>query len=486
MAELDKRCLVGLDFGSHTASIALWFEDKTSVEVIADDLGSRTIPCAVAFRGDEDLTGLPAILQQHKNPANTFLDVRSLLFNPAVTTVEVPVLEKEISVTELASHFFRNIHNQIKQQVGRPVRDCVISIPQSLGNLEESALKQRLVDAATAGGIRIKCTVNDGTSALMANNFDDASLLPFKVLVVDLGWSRSDVSLYNVSGGMFFLLSTQTTTEMSGSVVVKLLSEHCAKDFQRKTKLSCLDNNRSMIRLRRDCEDAIKSLSSGTEATIDIDSLCEGMDFSAKISRARFEDLCTIPFMQLKNVIQATLDAAQVTAEGVDKICMCGGLSANPKALSLIKGMFPAAALARPKGLEPGELQAVGAALQGRFLSEQGLLDKAPTQNPKALCLTKPILIGSGAGTAPMTILPVGTVLPVDVSFPVALAPNQSQGYFVLLEEGTKLGEVVFSVPPEKEADEVIVCVGISIEGDVLLEVSQTGVQLASLSIPRK
>jgi L1 cell adhesion molecule like protein len=484
MSELEnKRCLIGLDFGSHNASISLWNEDKNSIEVVADDLGSRTIPCAVAFRGDEVLTGQSAILQQHKNPANTFTDVRTLLFNPAVTTVEVPVLEKEISVVELASHFFRNIHNQIKQQVGKPVRECVVSIPQSMGNLEANELKTRLFEAATAGGIRIKCTINDGTSTLMANNFDDASLPPFKVLVVDLGWSRSELSLYNVSGGMFFLLATQTTSEMCGDVMVKLLAEHCAKDFQRKAKFPCSDNKRAMMRLKRDCEDAIKALSTGTEATIDIDSLCEGVDFSTKVTRARFEDLCTIPFMQLKNAIQATLDAAKVTADDVPKICMCGGISSNPKAISVVKGVFPSAIFARPKGLEPSELQAMGAAYQGRYLTEQGLLDKAPTQSPSVLCLTKPVLLASGAGTTPVTILPVGSVLPVSLKFPVELAPSQTECYVQLLESETKLGEVVFSVL--NAVDECVVGISISEKGQIDVEVTQGNASLASLSIAK-
>jgi molecular chaperone DnaK len=109
--------LIGVDFGSHTGSIALWHAEKNSVEVIADELGSRTIPCVVAYRGEEIITGQPAMQQQHKNPSNTFDDVRSILLNPDVSNVYVPLIDKEITVQELGSHFFRNIHNQIKQQV---------------------------------------------------------------------------------------------------------------------------------------------------------------------------------------------------------------------------------------------------------------------------------------------------------------------------------------------------------------------------------
>lgn len=109
--------ICGLDLGSHTGSIALWFEDKDTVDVIADDLGSRTIPCAVAYRGDEIIIGSAATSQQHKNPNNTFIDIRSLLFDSECININVPNIEKDVAVQELTSHWFRNIHNQIKQQV---------------------------------------------------------------------------------------------------------------------------------------------------------------------------------------------------------------------------------------------------------------------------------------------------------------------------------------------------------------------------------
>ena len=91
--------MIGLDFGSHTASIALYMEGKEGVEVIADDLGARAIPCAVAFRGSEILTGQAAIAQQHKNSANTFDALRALLTNESISTVFIPALEKEIPGT---------------------------------------------------------------------------------------------------------------------------------------------------------------------------------------------------------------------------------------------------------------------------------------------------------------------------------------------------------------------------------------------------
>jgi len=355
--------VIGLDFGSHTSSIALWYEEKDVVEVLADDLGSRTIPSFIGFRNGEVIVGQSAMSQYHKNPSNTFEDVRALILNSDVTSLSVPILEKEVPVQEIASHFFRNIHNQIKQQVGKAVRDCVISVP---GTLSEAS-KQRLYEAAQAGGIRIKCIINDSTSTLLAHAFDDEAVVAAKVAIVDIGWSKSEVGVYSVSSGLFFPLSEASTTAVSGNVLVNLLADHCAKDFQRKAKFPCADNKKAMLRLRRECEETMKQLSVSQESTIDIDSLCEGVDFSTKISRARFEDLCSIPFIHLKNLFTEALTKAGLVSEDITHVCLTGGVSAVPKVLSTIKSLFPQASF--PKGkFEAFETQCIGAALHGKSL----------------------------------------------------------------------------------------------------------------------
>ena len=336
------------------------------IEVLADDLGSRTIPSTVAFRGDEIITGQAAISQMHKNASNTFDDIRSLLLNPENSTVHVPLLDKELPVQEVSSHFFRNIHNQIKQQAGKIVRDCVITVPDSM----DENMRKRLVESAQAGGMRIKACIVDAVSALMAFQLDDASLAPTRTLVVDIGWSKTTLSLFTVSGGMFFPVATSATEQASGKTFVNLMAVHCAKEFTRKNKIPCEDNKRSMMRLRLECENAMKTLSTGAEATIDIDSLCEGVDYSAKLSRARFEDLLTVPFMHLKNAVNALLVSAGWSADRVQQVCMAGGGSAIPRAIHNMKAVFPTASFPLGK-FEPLETQCIGAALHGKFLFQQ-------------------------------------------------------------------------------------------------------------------
>lgn len=358
--------VIGLDFGSHLCAIALWYEDKDLVEVLADDLGSRTIPSFVGFRAGEVITGQAAMSQYHKNHNNTFEDMRAIILNPDITTVNIPVLEKEVPVQEVVSHFFRNIHNQIKQQVGKAVRECVISLPVTL----EEPIRQRLYEAAQAGGIRIKSIISDTASTLIANGFDSSTISDAKVLVIDIGWSKAEAYAYSVSGGLFFHLGSASSTNVSGKVLVNLLADHCAKDFQRKTKQSCTDSSKAMLRLRKDCEETMKHLSTGQESTIDIDSLYDGLDYSSKISRAKFEDLATVAFVHFKTVISDALTKSNLTTEDITHVCLSGGLSAMPKVLLTVKGLFPNAAHPRGK-FEMSETQCIGAAMYGKALFQQ-------------------------------------------------------------------------------------------------------------------
>lgn len=239
-------------------------------------------------------------------------------------------------VTELSSHFFRNIHNQIKQQVGKAVRDTVVSIP--FGTSE--VIKARLVESAQAGGIRIKSFIEDTTATVLAYGLHSTTA-PSKTLVLDIGWTNSQFVMYSVSGGALVKLSSVTSEIACGKIIVNHLADHCAKEFLKKAKFPCSDNARAMLRLRRECEHAVKALSTGAEATIDIDSLLDGSDFSVKISRARFEDLCLTSFTSMKSCVIDAISSASLAPGDVTHVCISGGLSAIPKVTQLVKAILP-------------------------------------------------------------------------------------------------------------------------------------------------
>jgi heat shock protein 1/8 len=507
MSSETSTTIIGLDFGSHTTSIAIWAEEQNTVDCIADDLGSRTIPCAVAYRAMgsgndiEILTGQSAIAQQHKNPKNTFDDVRSLLLNTDKKTVTVPVLDKEVTIEELASHYFRNIHNQIKQQIGKACRDCIVSLPVLTGDIE--AIKKRITESAQAGGIRIKSFIIDSTASLLACNLDDVSAGTASAgltLHLDVGWSACQVTLCNVSGGLFIPLGTDSSADVSGSNFVKLLVEHCAKDFTRKTKCPFPEyssNNKSVIRLKRECENAMKSLSTGAEATIDIDSLYEGMDYSSKISRARYEDLLTIPIIKMKKMMSELVQKHLPTAEStiatvVSNVCISGGPTSMPKLMNTMQAMFPSAKLLRGK-FEVFETVCIGAALHGKYLFEDGLLDKAPLDTHTAVTntLSNSIwLSASTTGANASVILPLSQVLPALVIIPATLPESSSKGYMKVLAASkdnkmTAIGEIVFE-GDAAAGKEFTINLAVSAEKEITIEITQTATKLivSTLTIP--
>lgn len=110
--------------------------------------------------------------------------------------------------------------------------------------------------------------IRDSSASLLAYGLDDPSLPPSKVAVVDIGWSSTEISIYDVSGGLFFPLASVVSTDICGKIFVDLLADHCAKDFLRKSKLPCTESSKSMMRLKRECEDAMKILSTGVCSSV--------------------------------------------------------------------------------------------------------------------------------------------------------------------------------------------------------------------------
>lgn len=198
--------------------------------------------------------------------------------------------------------------NQVKDQVGRVVKECVVTIPA--GSTDDYL--RRLIEAAKLGGLRVKGFIQESNAALLAHKLDDPAIQERRiVLVLDIGWSHSEVTCLEVNpGGLLCPLASEHSSNGPGAAIIDGITKHCAKDFQRKSKVSCLENGRSMMRIASECEGVVRTLSTAAEATVDIDSLCEGIDYSGKISRVRFEDLSLAVFLSVKELTLRALEAA--------------------------------------------------------------------------------------------------------------------------------------------------------------------------------
>lgn len=267
--------IIGLNFGTHHASLAIYHEEKNTIEVFTDDLGARTIPVVVAFRENEVLVGQTALMQQHKNASNTFDNLHELL--ESNDKVYIPILDKDVTTIDLASHFFRHLHNQIKAQM-TTIRDCILAVDDSSSN--SSTYIANVTAAAQAGGIRVKTTIPTPIAALLANDMDHQHVTT-TALVVDIGWSKCSAMVVNVCNGVFFPCTSSacsTTDAVSGSKIVAAVADFCKKDFSRKNKLQLESNKRVEVRLKNEVEVALKILSTTPESTIHLDSFYEGIE----------------------------------------------------------------------------------------------------------------------------------------------------------------------------------------------------------------
>lgn len=328
--------VLGICIGSHSVYVAVCSGDASNVEVLCDELGCRSVPSCVAFRQGcvtdssslcEVLVGQSAKQQQAKNPSNTFVDIRGILLDIDSETVHVPALNKDIKVQELAVHLFRHIFNQVKQQTiakGNPIKDCYLCLPANMPDANLIVLKERLADAARAGGLCVRGFCAENIAPMVALSLDKLKQPPSIVAVVDVGWTGASVSLFSVLRGLFFQIFSTSVGTISAESFNDMCVNFCLKDFKRRFKIDCSDNKRALTRLSLQCEQGMKTLINSQETSVVVDSLCEGVDYAGKISRTRFEDLCSSSAMTLRNLFKTSLDSAQLDATSINYVILTG------------------------------------------------------------------------------------------------------------------------------------------------------------------
>merc|ERR1719316_656241 len=173
--------------------------------------------------------------------------------------------------------------------VGDKVSDAVITVPAYFNDAQRQATK----NAAEIAGLNAMRIINEPTAAAIAYGLDKKEGKRANILIFDMGGGTFDVSLLKIEDGIFEVKATAGDTHLGGEDFDNRIVAHCIKDFERKNKGQSLDgNHRALRRLRTQCERAKRTLSSNTTATIEIDSLAEGVDFSCTLTRAKFEELC--------------------------------------------------------------------------------------------------------------------------------------------------------------------------------------------------
>ncbi|KAI4467292.1 heat shock protein 70kda [Holotrichia oblita] len=397
-----KTPAIGIDLGTTYSCVGVWQQGK--VEIIANDQGNRTTPSYVAFTDTERLIGDGAKNQVAMNPQNTVFDAKRLIGrrydDPKIAEdlkhwpfkvinesgkpkiqVEFKGETKKFAPEEVSSMVLVKMKETAEAYLGGPVRDAVITVPAYFNDSQRQATK----DAGVIAGLNVMRIINEPTAAALAYGLDKNLKGEKNVLIFDLGGGTFDVSILTIDeGSLFEVRATAGDTHLGGEDFDNRLVNHLADEFKRKYRKDLKTNPRALRRLRTAAERAKRTLSSSTEATIEIDALFEGVDFYTKVSRARFEELCSDLFRGTLEPVEKALADAKMDKSSIHDVVLVGGSTRIPKIQSLLQNYF----CGKPLNLSinPDEAVAYGAAVQAAILSGESdskiqdvlLVDVAP------------------------------------------------------------------------------------------------------------
>ena len=373
--------IIGIDLGTTNSAFAYMVAGKP--EVITNAEGDRTTPSVVAVtKKGERLVGKVAQRQRVTNPKNTIYGIKRLIGRKyddkevqrdldimpykiikKGNSVGVEMDDKKYTPEEISAMVLSKIKADAEAFLGEKVTEAIITVPAYFDDSQRQATK----DAGKIAGLEVMRIINEPTAAALAYGLDNKK--DEQIAVFDLGGGTFDVSILELGDGVFEVKSTNGDTHLGGEDFDNLIVNYLLDEFKKESGIDIKDDAAAMQRIKDEAEKAKKELSSATSTDINLPFLTADADgpkhFEHTLTRAKLEELVQPLIDRLEGPVEKALKDAKLKASDIDEVVMVGGMTRMPAVVEKVKSIFGKDPM---QGVNPDEVVAVGAAIQGGVL----------------------------------------------------------------------------------------------------------------------
>ena len=435
---LDNDIVIGIDLGTRFSCVSIWRNKR--FEIISDQFGNRTIPSVVAFHKSAKLVGHNALSMKDVNPSNTIYDIKRIIGrridDPVIEQVRklisyeivddetkyhnilVQLDKKDSSLThkkiyrpeEICAQILTEIKRMASNYLRCDVNRAVITVPAYFNDSQ----RQATLDSAKIAGLDVLKIINEPTAAALTYGLGSRKWnkkTGGNVIIYDLGAGTLDVSLMNISKGVFRTLAVGGNSHLGGEDVDYIIMNHMLIEFQKKNKIRELKISKlSQIKLKNSVENAKKILSSTDKAVVCVDDFYNGKKLYHVITREFFELACNNLFLMCIKPLNDVLISANLSKDDIDDVILVGGSTRIPKIQKLILDFFKGTNIKTlTSSLNPDEVVSAGASIYGYIMTHH----EDPFSENLVLLDITPLSLGVETLQKQMTvIIPRNTVIP--------------------------------------------------------------------------